>query len=129
MRGNGAISRGVRCYSRCMGQKILHVYIMSNFSGTLYVGVTNNIRRRVYEHKKKVNRGFTSAYNVTKLVYWESIPGPLNAIRREKELKGWTRARKVQLVEFRNPTWEDLAATWFRSTSSFQPVHANHTSH
>ena len=101
-----------------MGSKTFYVYIMSNFSGTLYVGVTSDLKRRVYQHKKKLTPGFTSQYNITKLVYWESIPRALPAIRREKELKGWTRKKKVALVEFRNPTWDDLAAGWFRSPSS-----------
>jgi putative endonuclease len=97
-----------------MRGKAFCVYIMSNFSGTLYVGVTSDIKSRAYQHKKKLKPGFTTKYNITKLVYWESSPNAIAAIRREKELKGWTRQRKVSLIEFRNPMWDDLAATWFR---------------
>jgi putative endonuclease len=90
------------------------VYIMSNFSRTLYVGVTSNLKERVKRHKTKWRPGFTSKYNVTKLVYWESCPNALAAIRKEKEIKGWTRKKKESLIEFRNPQWDDLAARWFR---------------
>ncbi|MBI4500380.1 MAG: GIY-YIG nuclease family protein [Gemmatimonadetes bacterium] len=96
-----------------MQSKIFCVYIMSNFSRTLYVGVTSDLERRVYEHKKKLFAGFTSQYNVTNPVYWETLPDAISAIRREKELKGWVRERKVKLIEYRNPTWEDLAARWY----------------
>ena len=97
-----------------MQRKDFCVYIMSNFSRTLYVGVTSNLKERVYQHKKKLWPGFTTKYNVTKLMFWESWPDAISAIRREKEIKGWTRKRKESLIEFRNPEWDDLAARWFR---------------
>jgi putative endonuclease len=91
-----------------------HVYVMSNRrGGRLYVGVTNAIRRRVLEHNTKASRGFTSRYNLDKLVFAESATDPLAAIRREKEIKGWLRSRKIALIESINPGWEDLAADWF----------------
>lgn len=85
------------------------VYIMSNASRTLYVGVTNDLVRRVWEHKEKVKPGFTKRYNVTQLVYYEEAAHPQVAIAREKELKSWLRARKVALVSEQNPAWRDLA--------------------
>ena len=85
------------------------VYILSNASRTLYIGVTNDLVRRVYEHKQKVAPGFTARYNVTRLVYFEEAAHPQVAIAREKELKGWRRSRKLALVSEANPTWRDLA--------------------
>lgn len=89
------------------------VYIMSNVSGTLYIGVTNDLQRRVYEHKKKLKEGFTQKYNVTKLVHFEETNDVIAAIEREKQLKGWIRKKKVALIESENPYWEDLAKDWF----------------
>jgi putative endonuclease len=86
-----------------------YVYILSNGHGTLYVGVTNNLRRRVLEHRRGLVAGFTRRYNLHRLVYFESTPDPLAAIAREKEIKGWSRARKVALVQVLNPGWRDLA--------------------
>jgi putative endonuclease len=85
------------------------VYILSNASRTLYVGMTNDLVRRVYEHRQKLTQGFTSRYNVTQLVYFEEAAHPQVAIAREKELKGWRRGRKIALVSEANPTWRDLA--------------------
>jgi putative endonuclease len=90
------------------------VDIMSNVSRTLYIGMTNNLERRVFEHKSKENPGFTKQYNLTLLVYAETYPDPTTAIAREKQLKGWLRARKIALIESVNPTWQDLSAEWFR---------------
>ncbi|MFL5385041.1 MAG: GIY-YIG nuclease family protein [Longimicrobiaceae bacterium] len=90
--------------------KRYYVYILSNASRTLYIGVTNDLARRVREHKNKVVPGFTAKYNVTQLVYFEETPHPQAAIAREKELKRWNRAKKVKLVASANPTWRDLAA-------------------
>ena len=83
-----------------------YVYIMASRSRVLYTGVTNNLARRVGEHKNLV-AGFTSRYRVTRLVYFEEFRYVLDAIAREKEIKGWVRARKIRLIEERNPTWED----------------------
>jgi putative endonuclease len=87
-----------------------YVYILSNSSRTLYVGMTNDLVRRVYEHKQKRMPGFTARYNLMELVYFEEAAHPQIAIAREKELKGWRRSRKVSLVSAANPTWRDLAA-------------------
>lgn len=88
------------------------VYILSNASRTLYVGMTNDLVRRVYEHRQK-EAGFTARYNVTQLVYFEEAAHPQVAIAREKELKGWRRSRKPALVSAANPTWRDLADGFF----------------
>lgn len=84
------------------------VYILSNNSKTLYIGVTNNLERRIYEHKNKLIDGFTKRYNITKLVYYELFGEAALAISREKQLKGWLRKRKIELIESMNPEWKDL---------------------
>ncbi len=89
------------------------VYIMSNSSRTLYAGVTSNLERRVFEHKHKLTPGFTSRYNLTRLVYVETYPDPRSAIAREKQIKGWRREKKIALIESTNPDWLDLSAEWF----------------
>jgi putative endonuclease len=86
-----------------------YVYIMSSESGVLYTGVTDNLPRRVLQHKKKVNKGFTSRYNINRLVYFENTPDISAAIAREKQIKGWKRIRKVQLINSMNPEWRDLS--------------------
>jgi putative endonuclease len=86
------------------------VYILVNRSRTLYVGVTNNLERRVYEHKHNLVSGFTSRYRIERPVYFEETGDVQAAIAREKQLKGWLRAKKVALIESVNPTWEDLSA-------------------
>ena len=78
----------------------------------LYTGVTNNIERRVYEHKQKLTDGFTKKYNLTRLVYYEATDNVRSAISREKQIKGWLRAKKVALVESVNPGWRDLSDGW-----------------
>lgn len=90
-----------------------HVYIMSNQPTTLYTGVTNNLALRADQHKRKVVSGFTSKYNMTKLVYAEATRDVRAAIAREKQIKGWLRAKKIALIESLNPEWEDLSETWF----------------
>ena len=86
-----------------------YTYIMTNtYHTVLYIGVTNDLKRRVFEHKEKLVKGFTKTYNVTKLVYYEMFTDPINAIQREKQLKGWSRAKKVELIEGFNKTWDDL---------------------
>ena len=92
--------------------KQYYVYIMTNKSGTLYTGVTNNLERRVYEHKNKLVDGFTKKYNITKLVYFEATGGVNAAIEREKQIKGWLRKKKVDLIESINPGWKDLSKDW-----------------
>jgi putative endonuclease len=86
-----------------------YVYILaSRKDGATYVGITNDIVRRIYEHRTKAVRGFTSMYNITRLVWFEIYDDPLSAISREKELKKWKRSRKIKLIEARNPEWQDL---------------------
>jgi putative endonuclease len=87
-----------------------YVYIMTNKTNeVLYTGVTNDIERRALEHKLQVRDGFTKMYNVKKLVYAEELETPSEAIEAEKRIKGWTRKKKVALVESINPTWNDLS--------------------
>ena len=88
------------------------VYIMTNRSRTLYTGVTNDLERRIYEHKHKMGSKFTSKYNITKLVYYEGFSDIRDAIAREKQIKGWLRAKKIALIESVNPEWKDLSAEW-----------------
>ena len=78
----------------------------------LYAGITNDLVRRAWEHKNKVNEGFTSRYNLTRLVYFETFFYPDAAIAREKEIKGWRRSKKIKLIESMNPHWDDLAERW-----------------
>ena len=92
-----------------MGQRSYWVYILaSKIGGTLYIGITNDLVRRVYQHRERLTRGFTRRYDVKRLVYFEQFDDPENAIRREKRLKKWTRAWKIQLIEKDNPNWDDL---------------------
>ncbi|MFH1207238.1 MAG: GIY-YIG nuclease family protein [Patescibacteria group bacterium] len=91
-----------------------YVYIMTNkFNRVLYTGVTNNLIRRVLEHKTKVSSGFTSRYNATKLLYYEETNDIGVAIGREKQIKGWIRKKKVVLIKTINPTWQDLSEYFF----------------
>lgn len=92
-----------------MNNKIYWVYILSSKkNGTLYVGITNNIIRRAYEHKKKLQKGFTKKYNVSILVYTEQYTDVKAALYREKCIKEWKRAWKIKLIEDNNPDWKDL---------------------
>jgi len=84
-------------------EKQYHVYIMTNKSGTLYVGVTNNIKKRIYEHKNKMIEGFTKKYNINRLVYFETFADIYSAIGREKTVKGWLRKKKIELINTLNP--------------------------
>ena len=87
-----------------------YVYIMTNRSGTLYTGVTNDLKRRVYEHKHKLIPGFTSKYAIDRLVYFDTTPDVRAAIAREKQIKKWRREKKVALIESKNRNWKDLSA-------------------
>jgi putative endonuclease len=89
--------------------KDYYVYILSNQSKTLYIGMTNNLSRRIYEHKNKMIEGFTKKYNLNKLVYYEITTDVNSAIKREKQLKNWHRKWKINLIESVNPKWEDLS--------------------
>jgi putative endonuclease len=95
-------------------QRTYHVYIMSNVSKTLCVGVTSGLERRVWEHRQNHSKGFTQRYNITMLVHIESFPWVDDAIAREKQLKGWNRDKKLALIRESNPDWLDLAADWIK---------------
>ncbi|MDQ3259860.1 MAG: GIY-YIG nuclease family protein [Pseudomonadota bacterium] len=86
---------------------------MASRSRRLYIGVTNHLERRVFEHKSKSLASFTAKYNINRLVYFAETGDVLAAIEREKQLKGWLRAKKIALIESTNPTWEDLSHDWF----------------
>ena len=91
---------------------IYYVYILASASRVLYIGVTNNLMKRIFEHKTKLVEGFTQRYNVNRLVYFEECGDILNAIEYEKKLKGWTRAKKIALIESVNRDWKDLSESW-----------------
>ena len=93
--------------------KTLYVYILSSKAAVLYVGVTNNIKKRVHQHKNHLVEGFTDKYEVDKLVYVEAIGDAGSAIKREKQIKAWRREKKVKLIESKNPGWEDLSSGWY----------------
>jgi putative endonuclease len=99
-----------------MSQRSYWTYLMTNRSGTLYIGVTNNLARRVYEHRHHLVSGFTSRYLVDRLIHAESFSEILDAIAREKQLKNWSRARKLALIKEDNPDWRDSADEWFGSS-------------
>jgi len=89
------------------------VYILASKSRTIYIGITNNLERRVLEHRSKIIPGYTRKYNIDRLVYIEIFGDVRQAIIREKQLKGWKRYKKINLLEAINPTWEDLSKEWF----------------
>ncbi len=93
--------------------KTLYVYIMASRSGTLYIGVTSDIKRRVYEHKQHLIPGFTDKYDVDRLLYVERIADAVSAINREKQIKRWRREKKVILIDSMNPEWNDLSWDWY----------------
>ena len=95
--------------------KMYYVYILSSFSGTLYIGITSNLEKRMVEHKEGLIPGFTKQYSVHRLVHVESYDEVHRAIAREKQLKGWRREKKVALIEQKNPSWKDLAKAWYES--------------
>ncbi len=85
---------------------------MTNKSKTLYTGVTNNLERRVFEHKNHLVKGFTKRYRITKLIYYEATNDVWEAITREKQIKGWSRRKKIDLIELINSDWRDLSNEW-----------------
>lgn len=95
-----------------MNESNAYIYIMASESGTLYVGVTNSIERRVFEHKEGLNEGFTKKYKCHKLVYFEEIGDIGEAILREKQIKGLSRKKKESLIKSMNPLWTDLTEGW-----------------
>jgi len=89
--------------------KEYYIYLLANkHTNVLYTGVTNDLMRRIYEHKNKLQKGFTEKYNVDRLVYYEVYDDIANAITREKQIKGWTRKKKNELISQLNPKWKDL---------------------
>ncbi len=105
-----------------MDNRQYFVYIMTNRSGTLYTGVTGDIVRRVLQHKKRVGSKFTTKYKIDKLVYLESTDDVMAAIGREKEIKGWRRAKKIALIETLNPDWEDLSGEWYEDGADLSMI-------
>jgi len=99
-----------------------YAYIMASKSRRIYTGVTNNIERRVKQHKANEIEGFTQRYRINRLVCFEVFPYVGNAIRREKEIKGWDRTKRVALIERENPTWDDLAHDWGKPVEFLKPV-------
>ncbi len=94
--------------------KKYYVYILANKrNGTLYIGFTSNLTRRVLEHKTAELKGFTSKYGVNKLMYFEEHNSSYEAFRRERQMKKWKRAWKIRLIEEQNPYWNDMAADWY----------------
>jgi putative endonuclease len=89
--------------------KQYYIYIMASRSRVIYIGMTNNLRRRVAEHQQKLVEGFTQRYNVTQLIYYEMTNDVHSALAREKELKAWLRSKKMALIESMNPAWKDLS--------------------
>ncbi len=97
------------------------VYILASKTRRLYVGVTNDLERRVWEHRSGTVAGFTRRYGIHRLVYCEAVGDPAGAIRREKQIKGWARVTKVRMIESSNPAWNDLARDWFVNVSIDDP--------
>ena len=94
-----------------------YTYIMSNASGTLYTGMTNNIKNRIWQHKTKTADGFTKRYNITQLVWYYVFRTPGEAIQMEKRIKGWVREKKLDLIKSINPGWKDLSCGWFENVA------------
>ena len=90
-----------------------NVYLLASKTRRLYVGMTNDLERRVWEHRNKAIDGFTSRYNIDRLVWYAATNSVMDAIAREKEIKGWRREKKVALIEEENPRWMDLAHDWW----------------
>jgi len=93
--------------------KTYYVYIMANKSRTLYIGVTNNLERRVLQHRRKLVPGFTRRYNINRLVYYERFGDVRAAISREKQIKGCLRTKKIVLIESANRDWKELSEGWY----------------
>jgi len=99
-------------------EKTYYVYLLTNWNNkVMYVGVTSNLERRIYEHKNKLVDGFTKKYNLSKLVYFEITSDVMAAIEREKQIKKWRREKKNQLVIAMNPEWKDLSLEWGKDFS------------
>ncbi len=101
------------------------VYIVASLTGTLYIGMTNSLDRRMIEHKEGTFEGFASQYACNRLVYWESFDDVRKAIDREKQLKGWRREKKIALIKTLNPSWKDLAKDLSQPIQLLRPSHQN----
>ena len=117
-RGTSTILHGRLCTMR---EYCFWVYIMASKSRRLYTGMTNNITARVSQHKSGKAEAFTKKYRINRLVYYEEYRYVRNTIRREKQIKGLDRAKRVALIESMNPTWEDLAADWGKPIEPIKP--------
>ena len=95
-------------------EKTYYVYIMASKSKVIYTGMTNDLENRVYQHKHKLDDGFSKRYNTYKLVWYDETDDVVAAIELEKKIKGWLRKKKVALIEKYNPVWKDLAKEWFK---------------
>ena len=102
-------------------QKRYYVYIMASRSLNLYTGVTNDIYNRALDHKESLIDGFTKRYKINRLVYYETFEHVGNAIQREKQIKSWTRAKRITLIRSQNPEWSDLAADWGKRFQAADP--------
>jgi putative endonuclease len=113
----GWIHRGAYVTIRDMRRNVYHVYILASASRVLYTGITNDLQRRVLEHKARRVPGFTQKYHVTQLMYCEAFRDVRDAIAREKQIKAWTRAKRIALIETLNPHWRDLSADWLAKST------------
>ncbi|HEY1805288.1 MAG TPA: GIY-YIG nuclease family protein [Terracidiphilus sp.] len=104
-----------------MHERFYYTYVVASRSLTLYIGMTGDLDKRVFEHKMKLYKGFSADYNCNRLVWFERYAHASSAIAREKQLKSWTRARKIALIKESNPTWLDLSEAWYTPE---QPVSA-----
>jgi putative endonuclease len=107
-----------------MHELFYYTYIVASKSRTLYIGVTSDLHKRIFEHKQQTHKGFSAKYNCSRLVWFDRFLDVRRAIHREKELKGWLRSRKIALIESTNPTWEDLSADWYphlKASASSKP--------
>jgi putative endonuclease len=107
---------------RAMRQRLYFTYMVASRSRTLYIGVTGNLKNRIFEHKRKLHEGFSATYNCGRLVWLERFSEVGAAIAREKQLKRWGRAKKVALIEANNPTWADLSEGWYTRDQLEGPV-------
>jgi putative endonuclease len=101
-----------------MSQGAYYVYVLTNRSGSLYVGVTNDLERRILEHRSGLTKGFTSRYKLDRLIYFEDCGEILDAIAREKQIKSWRRSKKLALIATLNPNWDDLGSEGSARVSS-----------
>ena len=107
----------------CMrDRKTYAVYILASRSLNFYIGVTSNFHKRVWQHKNHTFGGFTAQYQIDRLVYYETFDDVRKAILREKQLKGWIRAKKIVLIKSRNPTWLDLSEGWYENAGPSTPL-------